>query len=47
MHVDCRIPDMVKINAYPLIEKVFAELIDNSVRHGKKTTTIRFSIQNT
>jgi len=45
VHVDCRIPERVKINAYPLIEKVFAELIDNSVRHGKKTTTIRFSLQ--
>jgi len=46
VRVDCRIPDTVKINAYPLIEKVFAELIDNSIRHGKKTTMIRFSIQN-
>lgn len=46
VRVDCRIPDSVKVNAYPLIEKVFAELIDNSVRHGKKTRTIRFSIEN-
>ncbi|PWR71394.1 hybrid sensor histidine kinase/response regulator [Methanospirillum lacunae] len=46
VRVDCRIPESVKVNAYPLIEKVFAELIDNSVRHGKKTTTIRFSIEN-
>lgn len=45
LRVDCRIADTVQINAYPLIEKVFSELIDNSLRHGKKTTTIRFSIQ--
>ena len=45
VRIDCQIPDSVKINAYPLIEKVFSELIDNSIRHGKKTTTIRFSMQ--
>ncbi len=46
IRIDCQIPDLVKINAYPLIERVFSELIDNSIRHGKKTTTIRFSIDN-
>lgn len=45
LRIDCRIPDTIQINAYPLIEKVFSELIDNSIRHGKTTTFIRFSIQ--
>ncbi len=45
IRIDCRIPEGVQINAYPLIEKVFSELIDNSIRHGKTTKLIRFSIQ--
>lgn len=45
VRVDCRIPERIQINAYPLIEKVFSELIENSVRHGKKTSFIRFSMQ--
>ncbi|OPX62968.1 MULTISPECIES: hybrid sensor histidine kinase/response regulator [unclassified Methanoregula] len=36
------IPSAVEIYADPLIEKVFFNLIDNAVRYGKKTTTIRF-----
>lgn len=36
------IPAAVEIYADPLIEKVFFNLIDNAVRYGKKTTTIRF-----
>ena len=43
--IDCRIPDNLLINSYPLIERVFSELIDNSIRHGKKTTRIRFSYE--
>jgi DNA-binding response OmpR family regulator len=36
------IPAAVEVYADPLIEKVFFNLIDNAVRYGKKTTTIRF-----
>lgn len=45
VHIDCKIPDNILINAYPLIEKVFSELIDNSIRHGKKTSTLRFNLE--
>jgi len=31
----------------PLIEKIFANLIDNTVKHGKTTTYIRFSCEET
>jgi DNA-binding response OmpR family regulator len=43
--VECRLPETIMVNAYPLIEKVFSELIDNSIRHGKKATTLRFRIE--
>jgi signal transduction histidine kinase len=36
------IPAPVEVYADPLIEKVFFNLIDNAIRYGKKTTTIRF-----
>jgi CheY-like chemotaxis protein len=45
VHVDCKIPGNIFINAFPLIEKVFSELIDNSIRHGKKTSLIRFTLE--
>ncbi|HWQ66446.1 MAG TPA: response regulator [Methanospirillum sp.] len=45
IQIDCQLPGNIEINTYPLIEKVFSELIDNSIRHGKKTTTIRFGIE--
>ena len=41
------IPAVVEVYADPLIEKVFFNLIDNAVRYGKKTTTIRFRFQET
>jgi signal transduction histidine kinase len=31
----------------PLIEKIFANLIDNAVKHGKTTTRITFSSEET
>jgi signal transduction histidine kinase len=36
------VPAPVEVYADPLIEKVFFNLIDNAVRYGMKTTTIRF-----
>ncbi len=45
VRVECNLPENIRINAYPLIEKVFAELFDNSIRHGKKTTTIRIGFR--
>jgi PAS domain S-box-containing protein len=38
-------PANTEIFADPLITKVFFNLIDNSVRHGGKITTIRFSLE--
>jgi len=37
------IPDGMEVFADPLITEVFFNLIDNSLRHGEKTTTIRFA----
>ena len=31
----------------PLLEKIFSNLIDNAVKHGKTTTRIRFSCEET
>ncbi|PKL60809.1 MAG: hybrid sensor histidine kinase/response regulator [Methanomicrobiales archaeon HGW-Methanomicrobiales-4] len=45
VRIDCQLPENVWINAYPLIEKVFSELVDNSIRHGKTTSTIRFNLE--
>jgi len=39
------IPAGVEVFADPLIAKVFYNLIDNAVRHGRKITTIRFSVR--
>nr|WP_319538031.1 response regulator [uncultured Methanospirillum sp.] len=39
------IPHGIRIFADPLIEKVFANLIHNSVKYGTKNTFIRFSIE--
>ena len=39
------IPDGREIFADPLIAKVFYNLMDNSVRHGKKITAVRFSLE--
>ena len=39
------LPANTEIFADPLITKVFFNLIDNSVRHGGKITTIRFSLE--
>jgi len=36
------LPEGLMIYADPLIEKVFANLIENAVRYGEKITTIRF-----
>jgi two-component system sensor histidine kinase/response regulator len=41
------LPDTIEVYADPLIEKVFFNLIDNAVRYGKKTTTIRFRFEET
>jgi DNA-binding response OmpR family regulator len=38
------VPDDREIYADPLIEKVFANLIDNALKYGKKLTGIRFSL---
>ena len=40
------LPAGVEVYADPLIRKVFFNMIDNAVRHGENTTTIRFSIEN-
>jgi signal transduction histidine kinase len=39
--------DPVRIFADPLLERVFANLIDNAISHGEKVTTIRFSARKT
>ncbi len=38
------IPEGIEVFADPLIEKVFANLIENSVKYGVKNSRIRFSI---
>ena len=45
VRLDNAIPAAVEIYADPLIEKVFFNLIDNAVRYGKKTTTVRFRFE--
>ncbi|MDD4252013.1 MAG: PAS domain S-box protein [Methanoculleus horonobensis] len=37
------IPEEMGVLADPLITEVFFNLIDNSLRHGEKTTTVRFT----
>jgi signal transduction histidine kinase len=39
------LPDGAEVFADPLIIKVFYNLMDNAMRHGRKITTIRFSVQ--
>ena len=39
------IPAAVEVYADPLVQKAFFNLIDNAVRYGKKTTTIRFRFE--
>ena len=39
------IPAGTEVFADPLITKVCYNLMDNAVRHGKKITTIRFSVE--
>jgi len=39
------IPAGAEVFADPLIVRVFFNLIDNAVKHGKKITTIRFSVE--
>jgi len=39
------IPSCIELFADPLIVKVFYNLLDNAVRHGRKTTYIRFSVK--
>lgn len=46
IRLDIDIPSGILIYADPLIEKVFANLIHNSVKYGKKNTFIRFYIEN-
>jgi len=43
VEISNHIPDCVEVFADPLIFKVFYNLIDNAVRHGKSTSKIRFS----
>ncbi|PWR73170.1 hybrid sensor histidine kinase/response regulator [Methanospirillum lacunae] len=43
---DNEIPSDIQIYADPLIEKVFANLIHNSVKYGLKNTFIRFYVEN-
>ena len=45
IRTECTIPDDIFINAFPLVEKVFTELIDNSIKHGKKTSVLCFSLE--
>ena len=39
--------DPVRIFADPLLERVFSNLMDNSISHGENVTTIRFSTKKT
>jgi len=39
------IPEMNEVYADPLIEKVFSNLIENSVKYGQKNTVIRFRLE--
>jgi signal transduction histidine kinase len=41
--LDVDVTDSVKIFADPLLQKVFYNLVENSLRHGEKITRIRFS----
>jgi PAS domain S-box-containing protein len=43
--LDNDLPDGAEIFADPLIAKVFFNLIDNALRHGRKITKIRFSLE--
>jgi len=46
VRIDCSLAD-IWICADPLIEKVFYNLIDNSLRHGRTVTAVRISSQET
>lgn len=46
IRLDIDIPSGIQLYADPLIEKVFANLIHNSVKYGKKSTFIRFYVEN-
>ncbi len=39
------LPQDQEIYADPLIEKVFANLIDNAIKYGQKLTSVRFSLE--
>jgi len=45
VEVKNEIPEKTEVFADPLIIKVFYNLVDNAVRHGKRITTIRFTIR--
>jgi len=45
VNLENAVPAETDIFADPLIEKVFSNLIENAVRHGKKITRIRFSCE--
>ena len=45
VRIDNRIPEDLRIYAEPILRKVFATLIENSIRHGGNISKISFSIQ--
>ncbi len=44
VRIDNEIPGGIELYADPLIAKVFFNLLENAIRHGKKITRIRFSM---
>jgi len=45
--VDCGLPDKdIEIYSDPLLERVFYNLMDNSLQHGEKVSKIRFGYEN-
>ena len=44
VRIDNEIPGGIELYADPLIAKVFFNLLENAIRHGKKITRIRFSL---
>lgn len=47
VRIENTLPRDLEIYADPLIEKVFANLIDNAIKYGKKLSRVRFSMQKT
>ena len=44
IHLQNLFPENIEVYADPLIEKVFSNLIENSVKYGKKSSFIRFRL---